>query len=384
MNIIKLKEERNTLLEKANEILEVAGKEIRALTEDENKHFDEIRTQIDAYTNTINKAEALEKPELTRSIELDVEDRDSTSDDFRNYLIKGETRGLVAGTDASGGYVAPEKFYETVYENAFNPFMIQSLVNVVKIKGNGSVGVPYIDTDASDADWTIEVPASDITADSTLAFGKKTLEPISLAKYFTASKQFLNKAAINVDSFVAERIGRKLSKAIENAILNGTGTAQPLGIFDTTTGVASVSASQVSTGSATSINTNALIEALTEVEKYGLQNLTWVFHPDVLAAIRKLKGTDRYELWTPELNGRKTLLGVPYVLSDLAPNTFTTGLPLAVIGDFSKYMFTVSNDVELTRLNEVAALKNSVGFLGYMEGDGTPILSDAFRVIMTA
>jgi HK97 family phage major capsid protein len=101
---------------------------------------------------------------------------------------------------------------------------------------------------------------------------------------------------------------------------------------------------------------------------------------------RKLKdGVGNY-LWQPGLATDRppTVLGRPYVQSENAPNTFTSQLYVAIIGDFKAgYWIVDALQMEVQRLVELFTLKNQVGFKGHKETDGMPVLEEAFsRMIL--
>jgi HK97 family phage major capsid protein len=65
-------------------------------------------------------------------------------------------------------------------------------------------------------------------------------------------------------------------------------------------------------------------------------------------------------------------------MSEYAPSTFTTGLYVGILGDFSKYWIVDALDMEMQRLVELYAATNQIGFIGRKETDGMPCLEEAF------
>ena len=111
-------------------------------------------------------------------------------------------------------------------------------------------------------------------------------------------------------------------------------------------------------------------------------NARWIFHQDALKQIRKLKvatGENEY-IWQPnlQLGEPDLILGRPSLLSEFMPNTFTTGLYVGILGDFSQYWIADSLRFDVQRLVELFALENSVGYIGRIETDGMPVLPEAF------
>ncbi len=108
-------------------------------------------------------------------------------------------------------------------------------------------------------------------------------------------------------------------------------------------------------------------------------------HRDVVRDIRKLKDGNSQYLWTAGLSGQpSTILERPFVMSEYAPNTFTTGLYLAIVGDFrAGYWIVDALSMVVQRLAELFTLKNQVGLKGSKETDGMPVLENAFaRLIL--
>ena len=94
---------------------------------------------------------------------------------------------------------------------------------------------------------------------------------------------------------------------------------------------------------------------------------------------RKLKTSDNGYLWTPGLGGMPgTILDRPYVMSEFAPSTFTTGQYVALVGDFSRYYIAESGALELQVINELFTLRNQVGYKLTRHVDGMPVLAEAF------
>jgi HK97 family phage major capsid protein len=71
-------------------------------------------------------------------------------------------------------------------------------------------------------------------------------------------------------------------------------------------------------------------------------------------------------------------------MSEYAPNTFTTGLYVGLIGDWSQYWIVDALDLTIQRLVELYAETNQTGFIGRMETDGAPVLAEAFARVKLA
>ncbi len=192
-----------------------------------------------------------------------------------------------------------------------------------------------------------------------MAFGKRELRPHPVAKNVQVSNKLLRNTAMDPEAIVMDRIAYKMAVTQEKAFLTGTGADQPLGVF-------TASSQGVPTSRDTTAATTTTVAADDFIStKYSLKaqyqgRATWIMHRDVVAATRKLKDNNLNYLWTTGLtawggatgpgNGLQgtpeRLLDCPICMSEYAPNTFTTALYMAVLGDFKHYYIADSLDMQ--------------------------------------
>ena len=100
----------------------------------------------------------------------------------------------------------------------------------------------------------------------------------------------------------------------------------------------------------------------------------------LLKQVDKIKDGEGRYIWQESVTVGQPdrLLGFPVNFSEYAPNTFTTGLYVAMLGAFSNYWIAESLSFEIQRLNELYAATNQVGFITRAELDGMPVLEEAF------
>jgi HK97 family phage major capsid protein len=417
----QLREEYGKLIDDSRAILEKAKAEKRELNTEESASYSKMETRLEAIeadikaveerTQRISKLEAREafakKPQPTAAAvaAAKTEKRDSKLSEeelrfwgpratpeyhaeFRSWIASGtmgpvlqskETRDLQATINTQGGYlVAPQQFVASLIQAVDNLVFMRGLATKYQVNNAESLGAPSLDTDVADPDWTAEVGT--VSADTSLALGKRELHPHQLTKLVKVSMKLLRQAAINPENLVMERLAYKFAVTEENAFLNGNGAGQPLGVF--TASAAGISTGRdVSTGNtSTAIQTDGLMEAFHTLKGQYWGTAQWIFHRDAVKQIRKLKDGDGQYIFSPGIVGGfpNTILGRPYSISEYAPNTFTTGLYVGIIGDFSKYWIADALNMEVQRLNELYAATSQVGFIGRSETDGMPVLEEAF------
>lgn len=321
--------------------------------------------------------------------------RDATSrESFRNYLRYGNSamnadqfRALQADSDTAGGFlVMPVTMANRLIKAMDNEVFIRKLATVIPCPKAESLGAPALDNDPGDPTWTAEIATGN--EDSTMSFGKRELTPHPAARLIKVSNKLIRAAFLDPEAIVVDRMVYKFSVVEENGFLNGTGSNQPMGVFtQAQSGFGITTARDVSTGNlATSITTDGLIEAFYSLKAQYRKKATWIFHRDAVKKMRKLKDGDGNYVWQSGFTNNKpdTILGAPYNESEYAPNTWTAGQYVGIVGDFSHYWIADALTIQIQRLIELYAANNQTGFIGRIEVDGMPVLEEAFARVKLA
>jgi HK97 family phage major capsid protein len=323
---------------------------------------------------------------------------------FNHYLIDGDKallsskaqRAIQADSDIVGGYlVAPQEFVASLIKFVDNKLFIRQESTKYTVKAAQSLGAPSLDVDIADADWTSELDTGN--EDTAMAFGKRELTPHPLAKRLKVSNRLLRMGQITSgvsadgsvggggpEGLVRDRLGYKFAVAEEKAFMLGNGAQQPLGLFVASSRGIDTSR-DVLTGSSTGFTADGLIAAKYNQKVQYWDKLKWIFHRSGLQLIRQLKDANGQYLWVPGgFGGEKDeLLDFPVMMSEYAPNTFTTGLYVGLLGDLSFNWIVDSETLQIQRLVELYAAANQTGFIARMELDGMPVLAEAFTRLKT-
>jgi len=303
---------------------------------------------------------------------------------FDNFLRRGlnalgpeEVRAFQSDSDIEGGYlVAPQQFINKLLKNVDRAMPLRGMATKHQLKKAESLGVVKLDTDAEDWDWTTELATGN--EEDSIRLGKREMRPHPIAKRVKLSRTLVRNAVMSAENLVLDRMKYKLGYTMESAYCTGTGAQQPLGLFvDSSDGISS--SQDVSTGNTTtSVKADGLIEAQ-ESLKEGYEG-TWLWHPDGIKKIRKLKDGDGQYIWRPglEKGAPSSLLGSPYKKSRFVPNTWTTGLYVGMYADFKYYWIIDAMNLKVQVLNELYAETNQIGYIGRYEGDAQPVLEEAF------
>lgn len=402
--IRKLNEERGRAVHEMRSLLDKAKSENnRSLTTEEQQQYDKMFARQNELRESIERE--TKQAELEHELRVNgslsgagfekgneragsegEEKADKQIMAFRSFLRKGiqgmtpeEQRALSAGSATEGGVlVAPTQWVTDLLKAMDNMVFIRAKATKFTVPKAVSLGIPTIEADPSDAEWTSEVGTG--SDDDTMSFGQRELNPNALAKRIKISNKLIRSAVQNVESIVMDRLAYKFAVTEEKHFLTGNGANQPLGLF-------TAHASGIGTGrdiAGTNTTTAIVADTLFDV-KYALKEqyqgmAEWLFHRDAVKNISKLKDSQNQYLWQPGLVAGQPdrLLNRPVNMSEYVPNTFTTGLYVGMFGVFSYYHIVDALDMTVQKLNELYAESNKTGFIGRKEVDGAPVLQEAF------
>lgn len=390
-----MKQERAKLKSDARKILDTAQEAGRDMTGEEEQEFDRLLNEADKVDKRIKQNERVDDvpedpdPDDGRTRGEPREGGEPESEDEQrsrafNAFLEGrqipeqQARALNLTSDPEGGYlVAPEQFMERLIQRVDDEVPLRPLATTMTLTEGESLGVPTLETDLNDAEWTSEV--ADVARDNSLRFGKRNLAPHPLAKEVLSSRTLLRRGSLSAEDIVRDRMAYKFATAQENAFMTGDGSEKPLGLFTASSSGISTSR-DVNTGASGGFSGDGLIDAKYTLKQQYIRNARWMFHRDSIKEVRKLKDANNQYLWQPGLAGDRpdTILDRPFVLSEFVPNTITDGNYVGLFGDFSFYWIVDSLMMSIQRLNELYAKSNQVGFIGRTELDAMPVLEEAF------
>ena len=421
MTLQELMAKRASIIAQARAIVEAADAERRDLTDEEKANFDRAFADADKLREEIERRQKLEQAErdLSRSVaeptqramspgmetgsaravelrrQFPMQSEEWIQSEMRreamfsrvfpaflsgDYRMLGpeESRALQQDLQASGGYlVPPMQFVRDMIKAVDNMVFIRQWATKNDVTSAESLGVASLDNDPADPSWVAELNFG--SEDSTMSFGRRELHPHPLAKYIKVSKKLV-RTVPSVETLVRDRLAYKFAVTEESAFMTGSGANQPLGVFTASANGIST-ARDVSTGNeTTSIKFDGLYEAKYTLKQQYWPRARWVFHRDAVKQIAKLKDGEGRYIWSESqrIGEPDRLLGLPVYMSEYAPNTFTTGLYVGILGDFSYYWIADALTMEIEVLRELYAATNQVAIVARKETDGMPVLAEAF------
>lgn len=308
-------------------------------------------------------------------------ERDSVG--IREFVhSSNERRALQKDSKSAGGFLVPKQFATELIKDADNSTFVLGDARVFPLNKADSIEFPVLNSRFGALQMVAEI--GEATADTTLDFGQRMLQPKYGRLRIRTSRSLLRNSMLDVDAIIRSEMSYSTGIGMEQYFLTGIGGPQPLGFM--VNSVLGVPTSRnVSAG-----NTTTVISAdnLREV-KYSVKSSydpAWYGHRDWVRRVSLMKDGNQQYLWTPGIRegDSDTLLGDPVRQSEYAPNTFTAGLVAAAYADLSRYYVLIALDMEMLVSEHTRIATNEVEYFLFVEFDGSPVRSEAFALSVMA
>lgn len=348
----KLEKRSNELISKKND-LESQLKEIEEREVKENK-LKELRGMLNT-TKTIEKRGT----EMEKNYNVNgAEYRSAWVKDLMGKELNTEERAALTSANA----VIPTGIAEEVYSIV----EASPLVDAVDVSHiTGYVTFP-VETAASDAAW--------VAMGTAATDGTDTLTPITLNAYKLIKTVEITAdiSAMSVNAFekwIVARLADKILKAVNNAILNGTGASQPSGIFK-------VKNSATGTFTKAGMTYKDLMKVLAALPTGYAANGTLVmnralFYGDVLGMTDS--NGQKVCVADAQSPAKFNVLGYPVIIDDNCP------ADKLLFGDLKAYKFNFASDTEVKPDASVGFRSGSVVWRAMTLADGN--LGDARAIV---
>ena len=363
MKIKELIEQRNTLLEERDAIVEKAEVETRAFEETELTRMVEIKsevTRIDKSITALEETKSFEKRQTPK--EETVEEAEARA--FAEY-VRGQVLETRAGeqniTMGNNGAVIPVTIAQRIIKEVRDLCPILSRATMYHVKGTIKVPVWGKANNTHDISVSYHAEFSELTADA----GKFT--SIDLSGYLAGAltligRSVINNADVDIVGFIVSHMAEKIAEFLEKELLVGTGSSAAQGITNTT--------NKKTLESATAIVADDLIDLQAQVKQAFQSNACWIMHPETFTEIKKIQDTNGRYLLQDDITNEfpYRLLGKPVFLSDNMPAIGASAKPV-LYGDLSALSVNFRENIEIQMLQEKYATQHAVGVVAWFEFD---------------
>ena len=337
----------------------------------------------------VSADQAKEKAEIaTKAFNEFARSGSDNKTSFREFLKSSgkdlELKDLSVNVEASGGYLVMPTFGGIVTTKAFESSPIRQLATVQPISTDSyDVVVDYNETGGV---WIGETASRTVT--TTPDIGKINIPTQEAMVYVQATQKILDDAAVNMESWLAEKTADKLARLEATAFVTGDGVATPRGIttYASGTTLSSGQIQQVNMGSTSAFVYDGLVDVQNALKEVYQGNASWLMKRGTFGTLMKLKtgiasdNTPVFNMNYGQNNGLPTftLLGRPvYFADDLAA---IGSASLSVVYGDIKAAYTVVDRIGLRTLRDPFSTAGYVKFYTTKRVGGGVVNFEAVKI----
>ena len=386
-SIQALRERKQALAKEANNVL--ANKGAAVWTKEDQTQYDGLMDQIGLVSNQISAHQAqldAQADQIVKDAERDLgkggrkgSTEVSVKDAVALFLRHGNNvsaeqavqirNAMSTTTTTEGGFTVPTEVAAMVID-ALKAFGGMREVSQVMMTSNGNA----INFPASDG--TAEVGAI-VGENAAATTGDITFAQVPVVVYkYSSNKialpwELIQDSAIDVVSFVINRLATRLGRITNTHYTVGTGTAQPFGVMPRATlGKTGI------TGQTLTVIYDDLADLFYSVNRAYRGNASWMMADTSMRVIRKIKDTSGRPIFTPGYEYGITqdspdlLMGKRITINDDVAAMAASARSIA-FGDFGQYVIRDVMGTDIRRFDDSAfALNGQVGFCGWQRTGG--------------
>ena len=292
------------------------------------------------------------------------------SEEYRTAFLRGlqgkplsdiEKRAMTTAT-ASVGAVVPTLTMNKIVEKLEQQGVIYPLVFSFAIPSN--VKIP-VEGETEDFSWVDEGVAG---KDSDDTIGEVSLTAMELIKNIEITAHLEAMSIDAFEAFIVAMLARKARKAIDYAIINGSGVKQGLGIL-------TALADEITTIAGSAWAYDDIIDLKRALKSGYYQNARFVMSSTTLGMVEKIKDDNGNPIFKEESDKNVSYLsGKPVVVYDNVPDG------TIIFGDFEYYYFNFVKAFEVAKDTSVGFKSARTCYRALALCDGKPALNEAFVV----
>ena len=344
--------------------------------EEQQRASQKVAEQAPATTVTQTPKNGVERTRTmfkTRSIrQMNIAERAElvAREDVQKTLAEVRTLIKEKRTVTGAGLTIGETILGLIRENVIDYSKLYGRVNTAVTNKDGRVIVQGI---VSEAIWT-ECCAALNELD--LEFGQVELDCYKVAGYLVLCNANIEDSDIDLLDAVVVGLSQSIGKAIDKAILYGTGTKMPTGVV---TAIASTASQLVTISSSDHDKTffQDIIKAAAKADsKYSRGDKLWVMSDATYATVMsEAVAIDGSGAYVAMVNGRMPAIGGEIiVVNDVPANTI-------VMGYFDLYALLEKKGITIDTSEHVKFLDDQTVVRGRARMDGKPAVARAFVAI---
>lgn len=401
-DIHKLRQEYRDKLGAMESLIEAAEAAGRDLTEEEQRQYDALDSELRSLRARIERLEELRaardaapepaQPDTRNAPRIEVRDYDER--DFRSFgefihavrFNPGDQRlrgqrvedraDLQMSVDALGGYLVPEQFRSDLLRISPREAVVRPRAFVIPAGSppDAVIRIPILDQSGTRGVYAgVQVAWINEGAqkpETNPQFDEVSLEPQEVAAHTVLTDKLIRNAPI-ADSVVRQLLRQAIIAAEDVAFLTGDGNGKPVGLIGHASNVTvnRETADQITYGDVVAMYSRFLFGG----------NPVWLASQTVLPQLMQMTDAAGQLVWQP--NARDdvpgTLLGIPVVVSNRMPTLGTKGD--LVLADLGYYLIKDGAPLAISASEHVFFRENKTVIKAFWMTTGRPWLSSPIQ-----
>jgi len=345
---------------------------------------------VDLDKKALHWAQGIAKKRGTNVQEFTAENLDEYKKAFEAYIRNDERKmgadefkALSVGSDPDGGYTVHPDMSGRVVQKVFESSPMRAFASIQTISTDALEGVYDLDEAASG--WVGETDARPET--DTPQIGVWRIPVHELYANPSATQKILDDSEINMEQWLAGKVGEKFARDESTAFTTGNGVAKPRGFLTYPDGsTLPGTIEQFQTGvngdfAAAPAGGDVLIDMIYGLKMPYRNNGTWFMNRATTGKTRKLKDSDGAYLWQPGIQAGQpaTLLGYPVASFEDMPDPATGSLSIA-FGDMRE-TYQIVDRIGLRTLRDPYSNKPFVQFYTTKRVGGDVVNFEALKLL---
>jgi HK97 family phage major capsid protein len=289
---------------------------------------------------------------------------------------------MQTGSDPDGGYLVPKTVSSRIITRVYETSNLRALATVESIGGK-ELEIPRDEGEFGYGGWVGETQAPSETSTSQVGVSKIFAHEMFAEPRVT--QNMLEDAGLDIEAWVANKVGERMGRIEATAFFTGTGVNQPRGLLTYGAGTSNGQIEQVVSGGATTITSDALYNLVFQLKDYYTQNANFLMKRTTVRDIMKLKDGQGNYLWQMgDIKGGQpaTILGYAVNRCEDMPTVAASSLSVA-FGDF-KAAYTIVDRLGLTLLRDNLTAKPWVKFYTRRRVGGDVVNFEAVKLLVTS
>lgn len=283
-------------------------------------------------------------------------------------------------TTTEGGYTVPSEVAAMVVDAMKAYGGMRDVAEILTTEGGNALSFPTSDGTSEVGEIVAENGAA---TGADITFGTAAVNPYMYSsKKIALPWQLISDSAIDVVSFVTERLATRLARITNTHYTVGTGSSQPFGV------IARASTGKTgTTGQTLTVIYDDLFDLKHSVNSAYRKGASWMMNDLSVSIVSKLKETTGRPIWEPAVTAGAPdmLLGYPVQTNDDVAVMAASAKSIA-FGNFKKYVIRdVKGSQKMLRFDDSAfALNGQVGFCGWTRTGGNLLDTAAVKVYINS